>query len=164
VAQHREVDLLGHIDPLLKDESIWVRSALAKALGERKDESAKTLLLGMLRDRVGAVQIAAMEAMGRFRDRRFSEPIFEMTTSPDPDVVKSAITVLGEMGDPSIAQRIQVFLNHVNWGIRAAAAHSLGRLGDTAARESIEKLAKDDPDRLVQQTAQLALAQLGTKP
>jgi HEAT repeat protein len=87
-----------------------------------------------------------------------------MTTSPDPDVVKSAIVVLGEIGDPSIAPRIRVFLNHANWGIRAAAAQSLGRLGDSTARTSLENLAMHDPDPLVQQTAQLALAQFTSKP
>jgi HEAT repeat protein len=164
VAHHREIDFLRHIDPLLTDESIWVRVALARALGDRKDEAVRTLLLGMLKDRVGAVQIAAMEAMGRFRDRRFNEPIFELTTSPDPDVVKSAIAVLGEIGDPTIAPRIRVFLNHANWGIRAAAAQSLGRLGDSTARTFLENLATHDPDPLVQHTAQLALAQFTTKP
>jgi HEAT repeat protein len=113
----------------------------------------------MLKDKVGVVQIAAIEALGRFGDRGLAKAIYEMTARSDMDVVKSALVVLGEIGDLNIAQRIQIFLNHEHWGIRAAAAQALGRLGDARARESLAKMAKDDPDRLAQQSAQSALAQ-----
>ncbi|MBI3610093.1 MAG: HEAT repeat domain-containing protein [Nitrospirae bacterium] len=162
--RHREIDFLKQIDPLLTDDNIWVRSAVARELGERKDETVKTLLLGMLKDKVGVVQIAVMEALGKFKDGRLVPPIFEMAASHDPDVVKSAIAVLGEIGDTGIARRIQVFLEHKNWGIRATAAQALGKLKDLSARESLERMAQDDPDRLVQQSARFALARFTDEP
>jgi HEAT repeat protein len=160
IGKRPEIDLIQHAGPLLTDDNIWVRAALARGLGDQRGEASKTLLLGMLKDKVGVVQIAAIEALGMYRDRRLIPAILEMTEQPDTDVVRSAVTVLGEVGDPDLVTRIQIFLKHRNWGVRAAAAEALGRLGDPAVRDSLERLAREDPDRWVQQTAQGALAQL----
>jgi len=163
IVKHKGINLLKHIDPLLTDENIWVRTAAVRALGEQGNEAAKPLLIGMLKDKVGIVQIACLESLAKFRDPDLCPVFYEFTKSHDPEVIKAAIAALGNEGDREYGSQIQLFLNHPDWGVRAIAAQALGKLKDLSAKNQLEQMVSHDPDRLVKQSAQFALAQLSER-
>ena len=106
------------------------------------------------------MQIAAVESLVLFDDPEIPRLIFELTKSQDLEVMKAAITGIGETKQNRYGVKIQSFLNHSDWGVRAAAARSLGRLKDSSARSKLEDLEARDPDRLVSRAAQFALSQI----
>ena len=145
--------------PLVKDENIWVRAAVARGLGDCGG-SAKPFLLDLLQDKVGVVQIAAMEAFGKLRDASVVPIILSLTVTHDTDVREAAIASLGQLGDGSVKETLRTFLTDPHWGVRAAAAAALGKLQDSSVRGSLLHLATQDQDALVRQSAQFALDQL----
>jgi HEAT repeat protein len=157
--QRKEIACLQHVEPLVKDENIWVRAAVARGLGDQGGP-VKPFLLELLRDKVGVVQIAAMEALGKLRDASVVPIILSMTETQDADVREAAIASLGQLGDGSVKEALRTFLDDSHWGVRAAAATALGRLQDNLVRDSLLRLATQDQDALVRQSAQFALDQL----
>ncbi|HEY4485451.1 MAG TPA: HEAT repeat domain-containing protein [Nitrospiria bacterium] len=160
IIRHPAGNLLQHIEPLLRDDNIWVRAAVAKGLGDRRSEAAEALLLRLLKDKVGVVQISAIEALVKYQDPRLIQALEALTADRDTDVVRTAIQGLGRIGDATISKRLHSFLTHSNWGIRAAAAQALGKLRDKEARETLKKIAKDDLERLVRLAAENALGDM----
>lgn len=163
IVKRQGIDLFQHIDPLLTDENIWVRTAAVRALGEQGGETAQSLLIGMLKDKVGIVQIASIESLAKFHDPGLYPLFYEFTKSHDVEVIKAAITAIGDECAREYGPQIQLFLNHPDWSIRATAAQTLGKLRDHSAKNRLERMVSDDPDRLVKQSAQFALAQLSER-
>ena len=83
-----------------------------------------------------------------------------MTKSGDVEVIKAAITALGELRDSHYSGNIQPFLIHPDWGVRACCVKAIGQLKDLSAKKKLEQMMTQDPDRLVRQSAQFALTQL----
>jgi HEAT repeat protein len=160
IVQRPGIDFLRHIEPLIHDENIWMRTETARALGHKKGPLAKALLIKLLKDKVGVVQIAAIESLGELGDPETPHLILDLTRSQDVEVMKAAILGLGETKQKAYGPKIQAFLTHPDWGVRAAAVKALGKLGDTSARSKIEAIESGDPDRLVRNAAQFALSQM----
>jgi HEAT repeat protein len=154
------IDILRHIEPLIHDENIWMRTETARALGQQKGPMAKALLIKMMKDKVGVVQIAAIESLVQLGDPETPHLILDLTKSQDVEVMKAAIIALGETKQKTYGPKVQAFLSHSDWGVRAAAVKALGKLGDSSARTKLEALESGDPDKLVRSAAQFALAQM----
>ncbi|MBI1820865.1 MAG: HEAT repeat domain-containing protein [Nitrospirae bacterium] len=154
---HSEIQLAPFVDILKKDESIWVRSSLARLLGGAKVESALKVLVELLNDPVGLVQIGAIETMSHFHDPQLNLLLVEKLKSEDSEVQSAALAALGEMGDPSLGGLLEGFLGHESWNLRAAAVRSIGKIKYRSAFQRIEKMSMDDPDKLVRKSAQYAM-------
>lgn len=159
IIKRRDLDLIDHVIPLLSDNDIWVRAAAARGLGERLGKGAKKLLLDLLRDKVGVVQIAALETLAKIRNREVIPEVKRLLKGSDADVVRVAIVALGEL-DNGEAATIIPYLDHRDWRLRVAAAQTLGKIRYGPAIERLKKMAKEDIDSLVRQSAQFAVEQI----
>lgn len=139
---------------------MWVRAAAARGMGDDLAGGGKAVLRQLLADPQRVVQIAAVEACGKLKDREALGQILELTGHDDPDLRKAAILALGEIGEPNVAAKILALLTDHAWRIRCAAALSLGKLRAESAREKLAELAQQDEERLVRQSAAFALEQL----
>lgn len=160
IIKRRDLDLIDHIIPLISDGDIWVRAAMARGLGERLGKEAKKLLLDLLRDKVGVVQIAALETLAKIKDREAIPEIKKLLKSSDADVIKVAIATLGDLGDAEAGATITPYLDNRDWRLRVAAAKTLGKIRYGPAIERLKKMAKEDLDNLVRQSAQFAVEQI----
>jgi HEAT repeat protein len=157
--QNNKENWVKHMAPLAKDENIWVRASIARGLGHF-GKKGKPLLLDLLNDKVGVVQIAAMEALGKIQETSVVPLILTKVQTTDPDIKVAAIDSLGCIGDPSVKESLRIFLKDTHWNVRAATANALGKLKDAAVRESLLRLANHDQDSLVRQSARFALDQI----
>ncbi|MBI3594138.1 MAG: HEAT repeat domain-containing protein [Nitrospirae bacterium] len=152
-----EIRLDPFIENLKQDESIWVRSFLARLLGKVRTAASKKELIGLMSDPIGVVQISAMESLSHFHESENIPLFMEKMKSEDLEVQSAAIIAIGESGDFSSGEKLIGYMNHLNWNIRAAAIRALGKLKYKPAFATIEKLAEEDPDKIVRQSALYAL-------
>ncbi|HVO33446.1 MAG TPA: HEAT repeat domain-containing protein, partial [Elusimicrobiota bacterium] len=80
-----------------------------------------------------------------------------MLRDPDPDVVQSAVTALGQIGDAEDAPLIAAFFNRNSARLREAAAAALAKMGEASRGVLEEKLRADEPS--VRAMAALACAE-----
>jgi HEAT repeat protein len=114
----------------LKDERfISIRYQAAVALGNRGDRRAIGALVNALGDPVSHVREQAAEALGRIGDTSAVEPLLAVFKDRDPDVKRSIILALIEIGvpaedqlkrsqfstDPSIRQAAEEALKEIEW-------------------------------------------------
>jgi|GEM_PF-387826 len=157
---HRFGDLVDYLQPLLHDESIWVRSAIPPIVAKIEGEKARTLLIKLLADRVGAVKIAALSVLGERQEKWALPLILAETNNPDPDVKKAAIMALGLLKEPSAIPLLQNALADLNWTIRVAAIRALAHLRDRSSMVRLQNVADTDADPMVRETARQVLSQL----
>ncbi|WDT80035.1 MAG: HEAT repeat domain-containing protein [Candidatus Manganitrophus sp.] len=160
-------DEIGHLanladtlHPLVHDENIWVRSAIPPILARVEEEKARTLLLELLSDRVGAVKISTLSVLGERREKWALPLILAETNNPDLDVKKAAILALGLLSEPSVVPLLQSFLSDLNWTVRVASIRAIGRLRDRSSILRLKEMADSDSDPMVRETARQSLSQI----
>lgn len=142
-----------------------VRAHAAYALGLIGDPRAVPPLLKALGDPDHVLRIQATGALGRLRAREAVPKMIEALEDPHELVRQVAATALGVLDDPSAEPALRRALADQESGVRVQAALALGRLGAQGARESLTKLADEDPAPTVRQAARAALRRLdASKP
>lgn len=153
-------DFVDTLRPLVHDENIWVRAAIPPILARVEGEKARRLLCELLSDRVGAVKISTLSALGERREKWALSLILTETDNPDLDVKKAAISALGLLNESSVIPLLQRFLTDPNWTVRVASIRALGRLRDRSSIIPLRKMADSDADPMVRETARRSLSQI----
>lgn len=156
----RLADLADTLRPLIHDENIWVRSAIPPILARIEGEKARTLLLELLSDRVGAVKISTLFVLGEHGEKWSLPLILAETNNADIDVKKAAILALGGLNDSSAVPLLQRFLTDPNWTLRVASIQALGRLRDHSSVVRLREMADSDADPMVREIARRSLSQI----
>lgn len=172
---------------LVQGTNIVVQKAAAQALGELGDTRAVNPLSTMLRDADASQRITAVAALAKLSGFTASPELLATLHDPDPTVrlwgtealarshdpkaihgliaamssEPQAITALGESKSPEVVTALIAFLgNPANrTADRAAAAASLGKLGDPRAVEPLIAILNEDNSQITMQAAS-ALAEL----
>jgi HEAT repeat protein len=79
------------------------------------------------------VQIAAVNALRRLRERGAVVRLIERLDDPNPHVRAATARALGDLGDKTAAVKIVRLLGDENGYVRGAAAEALGKLGDRSS-------------------------------
>src|SRR5258708_29764618 len=116
-----------------------------------------------LTDSDASVRLAAIQSAVRIQGFSDVAAVAGLVSDTSVDVRRNAASALGSMrAKDSVAALIKLtsFSTESDAVTRAEAAHSLGLIGDKAARPALEA-AQGDPDTRVQDAATIALRTLG---
>lgn len=179
------ISALGH-------HRAWRRAVAAAALGDMGSATAVPALLASLDDDDRDVRIAAARTLGRLGDTRAVEPLVEalarhrlprdiaayallqigrgalprlglLATADDAGVRRTAIDLVGLLGDAADAEAIIERLRDTAAEVRAGAARALGRLGAERGTAALRG-ALDDRVPFVRAAAATALGVIGDGP
>jgi HEAT repeat protein len=133
----------------------------ARFAGRSRDTQAALVLQQCLRDDSGAVQIAALEVIGRRPEPSCVEAVRALLQSPDADVVSAALATAVAMlgrGAPSPAHQewaamMTRCLDHPSWAVRVAALQALASVSPAEARQQAGLLAGRDAHARVREAA-----------
>ena len=139
-------ELSGSNDPQLQSEALLI-------LARHGGASARTALSA------AGSSVAAVTARARLGDPTAVDELRQLATSDSVRDKTAIVKALREAGAANAAA-IAALLGDASPMTRAAAAESLGELGDKSAIASIQKLLGDN-DPFVRSTAAVALAKLG---
>jgi HEAT repeat protein len=125
-------DLPHVVLPLLQDADATVREAAVFALeAQKNDPRVQSAMEGLVKnDPEGRIKSAAVKMLlgaGRNEFTLYAE--FDKLRSSDPTVVRSAVTRLGESGDPTAAVALIDVLNHSAIELREEAFQALVKIG-----------------------------------
>lgn len=150
----------------------WKRAAAAAALGDMASWRAVPALLRALDDGDRAVRAAAARSLGRIGDMRGVELLVEalarrrlpqavaayallqlgrpalpklrlLAAEGEPDVRRTAVELIGLLGDARDADVVVDRLRDTAAEVRAAAAHALGRLGAERGTRALSAALRD---------------------
>ena len=106
----------------------------------------------------------AIEILGKIATPEAIETIAEyVETDSDPQLQKTTLKALGEIGSEDATQAVANALVAENEGVRSHAARSLGMIGDTRAIDPLADVLADDESDTVRASAAWALVQIGTE-
>ena len=149
------IKALDHYDPA-------VRSAAARVIGRIKVSEAGDALLKAVNDSQAEVRYAAMRALGAIRDKRAVAALTEqLAFYKKGEGAWSAIDALAQIGDPASVPVFKERLADKDQFIRRAATEGLGRAGDVASIETLEKNVTTDDSAMVRLASAFALQKLG---
>jgi HEAT repeat protein len=106
-----------------------VRFAAAMAAGELRLEQARAGGTRLLNDKETHVQIAAIFALHRLGDVRYSSGLVEALRSPLPEVRANAAFALGRLGEKSALKILHPLLRDPTVDVRVQVAEAIWRLG-----------------------------------
>lgn len=174
---------LGHSDHasvfsalllVLEDQNPAVRRAAVSGIGlylqrhqnitnfqQVLDKLAEVLDTRCRRYEDGLLKIEICSTLRHIPSDRSQELLLQLMQDYDFDVRKSVLLALGTFTEAvaSLTPLILPFLHDEHWSVREAAATALGVLRASDAEAALlEKI--DDPDRMVQRAALLALGQI----
>jgi HEAT repeat protein len=142
------------------------RRALAAArLGEVTDgrEAAAACLLAALQDEHHLVRRRAAESLGRLAAEAAVIPLMRCLEDPAEDAgVRAAVAeALGALRAAAAVPQLLKALQDSGWAVRFEAARALGRIGDPAARELLERTVRYEAVAPVREAAAQALERIG---
>jgi len=142
-----------------RDPDPTVRAAAAAALGRLNDDG-KGALSKALADVDSRVKLAAIRAASRINVFTDAPAVARLATDGDAIVRRNAAELLGQLRAPEGFDGLLALARDPDANVRNAACHALGALHDPRARGVLEDLAKNDPNTLVRDQAQIALRRL----
>jgi HEAT repeat protein len=136
-----------------RDSSPWRRARAAAALGEIGDRSAFDAIARLLADAEDAVSRAAAAAFEKLRDPRAVEPLLALLAdaSRSTFVRSYAAMTLGALKDPKAVDALLAELQSHDALMRRSAARALCRIDDPRSRDTLARLAAEDPDKSVRE-------------
>lgn len=90
------------------------------------------------------VQLAAVNALRRLKERGGAKQLHSCLTSKNPHIRAAAVRAMGELGDKDATTKILPLLHDDNGFVRSAAAEALGKLGDRTAIIPLIQLLTDE--------------------
>ncbi|MCB0221467.1 MAG: HEAT repeat domain-containing protein [Chrysiogenetes bacterium] len=155
-------ETLKALKAALKDPDLWVRSEAARSLGRIGTDAALDILERAFSDpQLHPVLAArALEALEEVSAQRASDRALELLDHSDPDILISALTVLGRtMKDHEslVGGVLARLAKHEHWNVRSHAASLLGKIGTEKARDLLARLLDEERDGLVQKALTSAL-------
>ena len=153
----RRVRLLEHKNPA-------VRRRAARLLAHAAPDECIAALLVALRDPKPTVRAAVAKALQELEDERAVPVLAErVRVEVAPHALTAVLVALGRCGGPYVARHVVPFLNHPAREVRAAAAASLGHIGDPGQRGALWaalRYAPDDPGFVVRSAVLAAFVNL----
>jgi HEAT repeat protein len=149
------IKALDHYDPA-------VRAGAARVIGRLKVAEAGDALLKAVNDSKAEVRYAAMRALGAIREPRAVAALTEqLAFYKKGEGAWSALDALARIASPASVQVFKDRLQDKDAYIRRAATEGLGRAGDTASIEALEKNTAIDDAATVRLATAFALQKLG---
>ncbi len=146
----------------LKSKDSQVMLEALRALEKIGDRSAGPEVAYLLRDLHEPVQIAAIDVTGQLQNREAIPQLQDLVkTSKKAAVRRAALVALAKLPDPSSKSMFVQYLEDRDKYLRAAAAEGLGRLGDPADRERIQKAMESERAESTRLSMAFALVHLG---
>ncbi len=144
-------------DRLLNDEEPDVQAAAADALGALKlTEAFEDMQRLYHQTPEWLVQFSIIATLGELGDPRAFELLQEALNSETSLVQTAAISSFGELGDARAVPLLIPYATNPDWQVRYRVVQALAKLGGAEARSTLEVLAKDEKEEVVQE-AQAAL-------
>lgn len=137
-----------------------VRAAAAAALGRLNDEGTDNALGKALGDVDARVKLAALKAAARINTFKNADAVTRLAGDPDATVRRNAAELLGTLRRAEGVDSLLALAKDADPNVRNSACHALGALRDARARNVLEDVANNDPDRLVRDQARIALRRL----
>ena len=151
----RLLKALDHFDPA-------VRVGAARVIGRLKIAAAGDALLKAVNDSQAGVRYAAMRALGAIRDERAVAALTEQFAYyRKGEGAWSALDALAQIAAPASVPLFTARLQDKDPFIRRAATEGLGRAGDAASVEVLERLVTTDDSTMVRIASAFALHKLG---
>ena len=150
----------------LKDADETVRCAAAEALGRVGDDAAVPLLAAELADPSPAIRVAAVRALGAFREaaRPAVKALVPLLQDADDDVRRAAGDAIGGMGQLTngAARALATGLASTDAQVQAMTAEGIGNIGEAAAAvaPALAAALDSDNDRVRAKAAE-ALGKIG---
>ncbi|MRR33385.1 HEAT repeat domain-containing protein [bacterium] len=136
-------DALEPLALVTRDEDPWVRCAALRSLGRIGGPRALEAIEATLEGAFGLVCLAALEALGRIGGEKSLELTRRAASSGDDEVVKAAISILADHGDPWLDDHLEDLLRHPHWDVRNTAVRFLavrqGREAIPVLRRALER-------------------------
>jgi HEAT repeat protein len=151
----RLIKALDHYDPA-------IRAGAARVIGRLKVAEAGDALIKAVNDSKADVRYAAMRALGAIREQRAVGALTEQLTYYNKgEGAWSALEALAKIASPASIPIFRERLQDRDAYIRRAATEGLGRAGDTASIEALEKNTTTDDAAMVRLATAFALQKLG---
>ncbi len=149
----------------LSDEDAFVRATACKLVGDQDDPSLSGFLAQTLRsDPDALVRKRACQALARIAGDEAGPALVAAFRDPDSDVRLEAIKGAQELAPGQGCDRlVELLENDPMWELRVRAASALGRCGDAAAGEALQR-ALDDPVEFVRAAVSKALKEYVPDP
>jgi HEAT repeat protein len=142
------------------DADARVRAAAASALGRLNDDGAGALGAA-LQDSDATVKLAALASAARINAFSSLSALAALTMDANVSVRRRAIEVLDALqAKDAVVAVAAAAQNDADAGVRAAACHALGDLGDSSVVPILQSLASGDTNTFVRDQAQIALRKL----
>jgi HEAT repeat protein len=146
---------LDHYDPA-------IRTGAARVIGRLRIAEAGDVLIKAVNDSQADVRYAAMRALGAIRDARAAGALTEqLAYYKKGEGAWSALEALGRIGAPASVPLFTERLQDKDPYLRRAAAEGLGRTGDAASIDALERSATMDESPMVRIATAFALQKLG---
>jgi HEAT repeat protein len=150
------------VEPLitvLQDPDVKVRKSAAWALGQIGDSRAVEPLIVAFHDLSWDVLQSVRKALRQIGAPAV-EPLIVALKHPDWFMRINAADVLGELGDSRAVGPLIAVLDNPEIGVRWRAVRALDKIGDPCALPALERLAREDPSKLVANAAREAIARI----
>ena len=110
-----------------------VRATVPEVFGQIGGLDQIPIIVEATGDLDAHVQLAAITALHRLKDRGGFGPLLRKLDDKDPHVRAAAARALGDMGDKSAVTKLLPLIHDSNRYVHDAAAEALGKLGDRSA-------------------------------
>lgn len=149
----KRAEVAKALHSLVSDEDHFVKVEVVKALGQWGNAESVPLLIPLVDDENVFTQMAAMDALAKFKDERGAEAIAKQLG--DMQARHHARMALAAMG-PMVEKYVLPFLKHKDWVTRVQACEILSEAGTEKSAAALKEAARDR-NGLVQRKAEDAL-------
>ncbi|MBI5682315.1 MAG: HEAT repeat domain-containing protein [Deltaproteobacteria bacterium] len=167
---HETIELLGDmrdkraikpIVSLLKGSDQGIKDAAVNALVNIGGQDAADAVIPLLYEEDNAslrnMAIEILERLGKDAE----QSVIALLNEKDDDIVKFALDILGNIGNPALSPHLIPVLNHPNKNVRAAAVNTVSKLKVFSAAGCLIDMLKDN-DEWVRFSVIEALGSLGS--
>jgi HEAT repeat protein len=142
------------------DSDARVRAAAAAALGRLNDDGSGALGKA-LGDSDAGVKLAALKSATRINSFSSVASLAALTTDASADVRRRTLEAIDALHvTDAVTPVAAVAQNDGDAGVRAAACHALGNIGNQSVMPILQNLAANDPNTFVRDQASIALRRL----